>query len=150
MDLLNLCSLIGNGGDSPNGSGGMIPSTAPPFAMTRWVAQTRQNYVSVTPYNTTDTTIHGFQGTHQPAIWMGESGQAIITPGSGDVKPVFEQRGLKFSHDDEIITPSYYSVELQAQNGGKIHAEQSASESSPFSRFTALDLIYALSLQPPA
>ncbi|OBZ65465.1 hypothetical protein A0H81_14550 [Grifola frondosa] len=27
--------LIGNGGHSPNGSGGMIPSTAPPFAMTR-------------------------------------------------------------------------------------------------------------------
>jgi hypothetical protein len=54
-------SLIGNGGDSPNGSGGMIPSTAPPFAMTRWVAQTRQNYVSMTPYNDTDTSIHGFQ-----------------------------------------------------------------------------------------
>ena len=29
-----------------SGSGGMIPSTGPPFAMTRWVAQTRQNYVS--------------------------------------------------------------------------------------------------------
>jgi hypothetical protein len=60
-NLITLNSLIGNGGDSPNGSGGMIPSTAPPFAMTRWVAQTRQNYVSMTPYNITDTSIHGFQ-----------------------------------------------------------------------------------------
>lgn len=59
--LIPVYSLIGNGGDSPNGSGGMIPSTAPPFAMTRWVAQTRQNYVSMTPYNDTDTSIHGFQ-----------------------------------------------------------------------------------------
>jgi hypothetical protein len=59
--LIAAYSLIGNGGDSPNGSGGMIPSTAPPFAMTRWVAQTRQNYVSMTPYNDTDTSIHGFQ-----------------------------------------------------------------------------------------
>lgn len=39
----------------------MIPSTAPPFAMTRWTAQTDENYVSVTPYNHTHTSIHGFQ-----------------------------------------------------------------------------------------
>jgi Glycosyl hydrolase family 92 N-terminal domain len=51
-----------------------ITCKAPPFAMTRWVAQTRENYVSVTPYNQTDTMIHGFQGTHQPAIWMGMLG----------------------------------------------------------------------------
>src|ERR1700734_2863975 len=66
-------SLIGNGGDSPNGSGGMIPSTAPPFAMTRWVAQTRQNYVSMTPYNDTDTSIHGFQVSvkmHGSLTWL--------------------------------------------------------------------------------
>ncbi|KAJ7733355.1 hypothetical protein B0H16DRAFT_1732399 [Mycena metata] len=72
--------LIGNGGDTPNGSGGMIPSTAPPFAMTRWVAQTHENYVSVTPYNLTASTIHGFQGTHQPAIWMGESAPVVVVP----------------------------------------------------------------------
>ncbi|KAI0753582.1 glycoside hydrolase family 92 protein [Irpex lacteus] len=132
-------SLIGNGGDSPNGSGGMIPSTAPPFAMTRWVAQTRQNYVSVTPYNYTDTTIHGFQGTHQPAIWMGESGQAIVVPGTGDVKAVFESRGMAFSHDDEVITPSYYSATLQAKNGGTIFAEQSATSRVGHLQFTFTD-----------
>ncbi|TFY71610.1 hypothetical protein EVG20_g1399 [Dentipellis fragilis] len=120
-------ALIGNGGDTPNGSGGMIPSTAPPFAMTRWVAQTRQNYVSMTPYNVTDTAIHGFQGTHQPAIWMGESGQAIVAPGAGTVRSVFEERGMKFSKDSEVITPSYYKADLDAIEGGKILAEQSAT-----------------------
>jgi hypothetical protein len=54
--------------------------------MTRWVAQTRENYVSVTPYNYTDTKIHGFQGTHQPAIWMGESAQVVVVPGAGTVQ----------------------------------------------------------------
>ena len=97
--------------------------------MTRWVAQTRQNYVSVTPYNYTDTTIHGFQGTHQPAIWMGESGQAIVVPGAGTVRPAFEDRGMGFSHANEIATASYYSVVLDATEGGTIHAEQSASTS---------------------
>ncbi|EPQ59845.1 glycoside hydrolase family 92 protein [Gloeophyllum trabeum ATCC 11539] len=128
--------LIGNGGDSPNGSGGMIPSTAPPFGMTRWVAQTRQNYVSVTPYNYTDSNIHGFQGTHQPAIWMGESGQVVIVPGVGDVKPAFEDRGMPFSHDKEVITPSYYSVYLDAPGGGSILAEQSATSRVGHLRFT--------------
>src|SRR5882762_9863803 len=83
-NLMRVNSIIGNGGDSPNGSGGMIPSTAPPFAMTRWVAQTRQNYVSMTPYNETDTSIHGFQATHQPAIWMGEccTPQSLLSKGA--------------------------------------------------------------------
>ncbi len=96
--------------------------------MTRWVAQTRQNYVSVTPYNYTDTAIYGFQGTHQPAIWMGESGQAIIAPGAGEVQSVFERRGMAFNHANEIATASYYSVIMDALEGGTIHAEQSASE----------------------
>ncbi|TCD66218.1 hypothetical protein EIP91_001665, partial [Steccherinum ochraceum] len=128
--------FIGNGGDSPNGSGGMIPSTAPPFAMTRWVAQTRQNYVSVTPYNYTDGTIHGFQGTHQPAIWMGESGQVVVSPGGGEVKSVFEDRGMPFSHDEEVATASYYSVKLNHKSGGTILAEQSASSRAGHLRFT--------------
>ncbi|KAI0820667.1 glycoside hydrolase family 92 protein [Trametes gibbosa] len=128
--------FIGNGGYSPDGSGGMIPSTAPPFAMTRWVAQTRQNYVSVTPYNYTDSVIHGFQGTHQPAIWMGESGPAIISPGAGSVESTFERRGMSFSHTDEIATASYYSVILDAIEGGTIHAEQSATSRVGHLRFT--------------
>ena len=97
--------------------------------MTRWTAQTRQNYVSVTPYNYTDPKIHGFQGTHQPAIWMGESGQAVVTPGAGDVKTAFEDRGMRFSHKDEIISASYYKVQMDALQGGRIIAEQSASGS---------------------
>ncbi|KAJ7618567.1 glycoside hydrolase family 92 protein [Roridomyces roridus] len=129
--------LIGNGGDTPNGSGGMIPSTAPPFAMTRWVAQTHENYVSVTPYNHTATTIHGFQGTHQPAIWMGESGQVVVVPGIGkEVKSQFSDRGLGFSNATEVITPSYYRVELDAGNGHVILAEQSATSRVGHLRFT--------------
>ncbi|KAG1733237.1 glycoside hydrolase family 92 protein [Suillus paluster] len=135
----NVNPLIGNGGDSPNGSGGMIPSTAPPFAMTRWVAQTRENYVSVTPYNYTATSIHGFQATHQPAIWMGESGQVVISPGAGQVQPKFGDRGMSFTHENEVITASYYSVDLNAVEGGQILAEQSATSRVGHLRFTFTD-----------
>ncbi len=120
--------MIGNGGDTPNGSGGMIPSVAPPFGMTRWVAQTRENFVSVTPYNHTDTEIYGFQGTHQPAIWMGESGQVVLSPGVGVVKAAFEERGLAFRKEDETSTASYYKVKMDLEDEGGIVAEMSASE----------------------
>ena len=57
---------------------------------------------------------------------MGESGPVIVAPGVGDVKSTFSDRGFKFSHDTEVISPSYYSVELEA-SAGKVHAEQTAS-----------------------
>ncbi|KAF5371481.1 hypothetical protein D9615_009625 [Tricholomella constricta] len=139
FDHVNL--LIGNGGDTPNGSGGMIPSTAPPFAMTRWVAQTHQNYVSVTPYNWTASTIHGFQATRQPAIWMGESGPVVVVPGVTqrgqlNVKAKFEERGLRMRKETEKITPSYYSIVLDDGLGGEVHVEQSATSRVGHLRFT--------------
>ncbi|TFK34481.1 glycoside hydrolase family 92 protein [Crucibulum laeve] len=145
IDHVNL--LIGNGGDTPNGSGGMIPSTAPPFGMTRWVAQTQVNYVSATPYNWTHNTIHGFQATRQPAIWMGESASIALVPGlvqggvPEKVKVDFEERGMKFKTDgkeekNEVITPAYYSVELDDGNGGTVKVEQTATSRVGHLRFT--------------
>ncbi|KAF2213353.1 glycoside hydrolase family 92 protein [Cercospora zeae-maydis SCOH1-5] len=96
---------IGTFGITPNGNGGMIPSVGMPFGMTRWTAQTRENFISQCPYNDLDEYIHGFQATHQPAIWMGESGQVVLSPGVGPVQPLFERRARKFRKEDELSTP---------------------------------------------
>ncbi|KAK7001651.1 hypothetical protein R3P38DRAFT_2795606 [Favolaschia claudopus] len=63
----------------------------------------------------------------KPAIWMGESGQVVVVPGTGSVKSKFEDRGLRFSDDTQIISPSYHRVELDSGDGGRILAEQSAT-----------------------
>lgn len=132
LDLVNL--LIGNGGDTPNGSGGMIPSTAPPFAMTRWVAQTQPHFVSATPYNWTLDKVMGVVGTRQPAIWMGESAPISVSAGIGpDVVTDFEKRGLEVlkgsdGEKKEVISSGYYSVELDDGHGGSLTIEQTASE----------------------
>ncbi|KAI0444113.1 glycoside hydrolase family 92 protein [Xylaria telfairii] len=111
---------IGTYGTSPNDNGGMIPSVSVPFGMTRWTAQTRENYISQVPYHDNDSFVHGFQATHQPAIWMGELGQVVITPGWNDeVRPAFEQRGLAFRKEDEFSTPYAYEVLLDADTGGE-------------------------------
>ncbi|TFK88274.1 glycoside hydrolase family 92 protein [Polyporus arcularius HHB13444] len=137
VDYVN--PLIGNGGIAPHSTGGMIPTVAPPFGMTRWVAQTRKDWVSVNPYNHTDSVIHGFQATHKPAIWMGNSGQFVVVPGAGEVRSVFEERGMNFRHDNEVTTASYYSVWLNATEGGTIQAEQSATSRVGHLRFTFQD-----------
>ncbi|KAI2601883.1 glycoside hydrolase family 92 protein [Hypoxylon sp. NC1633] len=106
---------IGTYGVSPNDNGGMIPSVSVPFGMTRWTAQTRENYISQVPYHDADAFIHGFQATHQPAIWMGELGQVVLTPGwTEEVKPLFEQRALAFRKEDEVSTSYVYEVSLDA------------------------------------
>ena len=131
LDFVNL--LIGNGGDTPNGSGGMIPSTAPPFGMTRWVAQTQVNYVSATPFNWTLNKVMGVVGTHQPAIWMGESAPISVSVGVGeDVVVDFEKRGLDVLRGDdgqknEVVSVGYYNVLLDDGHGGSIMMEQTAS-----------------------
>src|SRR5437764_3910018 len=60
------------------GYGGTMPFVSPPFAMTNWTPQTRQNKISITSYNYDDTTMSGFIGTHQPAIWMGDYGYVTL------------------------------------------------------------------------
>ncbi|EKM58752.1 glycoside hydrolase family 92 protein [Phanerochaete carnosa HHB-10118-sp] len=67
---------------------------------------------------------------------MGESGQVVLVPGSGDVTPHFEDRGMRFSHDNEVISASYYSVHMDASHGGNIFAEQSATSRVGHLRFT--------------
>ncbi|KAJ5344695.1 Alpha-1-2-mannosidase [Penicillium brevicompactum] len=112
LDFVN--PLIGTYGTTPNGNGGMIPSVCPPFGMTRWTPQTRENFISQVPYGDSDRLIHGFQATHQPAIWMGESGQVVLTPGMGEVQPLFQNRGLEFRKQDEHSTPYVYEILVDA------------------------------------
>ena len=103
---------IGTAGGG-NEYGGTMPLVTTPFGMTNWTAQTRQNRISVTSYAYEDSTISGFIGTHQPAIWMGDFGYVTIVPEIGDIKTTPEARQLKFAHADEIG----HAVLLFGRNG---------------------------------
>lgn len=116
--LRHVNPLVGTRGGSPNDNGGMIPSVAPPFAMTRWTPQTRENFISQVPYSDHDRRLHGFQATHQPAIWMGENGNMVLMPGMGDVRPLFRHRGLAFRKQDERSAAYVYETVLDADSVG--------------------------------
>lgn len=118
------------------GYGGTMPFVTTPFGMTDWTPQTRQNKVSVTSYNYDDTTISGFIGTHQPAIWMGDYGYVTIVPQVGPLRTTPDSRKLSYSHQSEIARPDYYRVSLDAGSDGKILAEMTATERCSMMRFT--------------
>ena len=117
------------------GYGGTMPFVSPPFAMTNWTPQTRQNKISVTSYEYDDTAITGFIGTHQPAIWMGDYGYITVMPQVGELRTTPEARGLAFSHSDETANPDYYAVSLRIAENARIRAEMTATERCAFLRF---------------
>jgi putative alpha-1,2-mannosidase len=123
-------------GSGPIGYGGTMPFVTPPFGMTDWTPQTRQNKLGVVSYNYDDPTISGFMGTHQPAIWMGDYGYLTVVPEIDTLKITPDERKLPFSHNDEIVSPDYYSVITDAGTAGKLHTEITATERCGYMRFT--------------
>jgi predicted alpha-1,2-mannosidase len=117
------------------GYGGTMPFVSPPFAMTDWTPQTRQNKISVTSYNYDDPTISGFIGTHQPAIWMGDYGYVTLMPETGVLRTAPADRKLPYRHSTETARPDYYAVSLETGKGRTIRAEMTATERCARLRF---------------
>lgn len=133
VDWVN--TYIGTQGEGSE-YGGTMPFVTAPFGMTNWTAQTRENRISVSSYEYDDTTISGFIGTHQPAIWMGDYGYVTLMPEVGDVKVAADSRKMAFSRADEVTTPYYYSVKLHSASGKQIFSEVTATEHCGYLRFT--------------
>jgi predicted alpha-1,2-mannosidase len=110
--------------------GGMNPSVTRPFGMIQWTAMTNQNRIGQCPYRFRDKKIIGFLGFRQPAVAMGDYGAVSLMPGTGQVEHRFSERGIKYSHKDEVTTPYYYKVDF-----GGFRAELAAHERSSIMRF---------------
>ena len=123
-------------GSGPIGYGGTMPFVTPPFGMTNWTPQTRQNRLSVVSYKYDDPTISGFMGTHQPAIWMGDYGYVTLVPEIDSLKITPDERKLPYSHQDESAHPDDYSVKLDAGASRNIRAEMTATARCAYMRFT--------------
>ncbi|MFK5974717.1 MAG: GH92 family glycosyl hydrolase [Flavobacteriaceae bacterium] len=115
--------------------GGTMPCVGTPFAMTNFVAQSRENKISKMSYAYEDNTIHGFMATHQPTVWMGDYGYVSVMPQIGKLKLLPKERALTFSHTDEISKPYYYSVSMNADDK-KIKGEIAAASRCGMFQFT--------------
>jgi predicted alpha-1,2-mannosidase len=123
-------------GSGAIGYGGSMPFVVPPFGMTDWTAQTRQNKLGTVSYKDDDQTISGFMGTHQPAIWMGDYGYVTLMPEVDGLKTTPEERAVGFKHADEVARPDYFSVKMDAGSGRVIRTEMTATSRCALMRFT--------------
>lgn len=118
-------------------SGNNYPGATVPFGMVQLSPDTRSkpDWSVACGYNYNDTTIAGFSHTHLSGTGVAELFDVMLTPFSGDVKPLVNGENpykSKFSHADEKAYPGYYSV-LLADFG--ITAELTATTRSGFHKY---------------
>jgi predicted alpha-1,2-mannosidase len=91
-------------------------------------------------YHYSDSTIIGFSHTHLSGTGIGDLGDVLLMPATGET--LLSKGSLKnlaagntslFSHTEEIARPGYYSVQLQRYN---IMAELTASARVGFHRYS--------------
>ncbi|GAB6121958.1 GH92 family glycosyl hydrolase [Dysgonomonas termitidis] len=89
--------------------GNTYPTTAMPFGMHTWAAQTNRNGEGF-KYMYADNKIRGFQQAHQCSPWVSDYAVYSLMPMVGELIVNQDKRAAKFSHDNEIGNPHYYKV----------------------------------------
>jgi len=91
--------------------GNTYATTAMPYAMHTWSAQTGVNGEGW-KYLYAEDKIRGFQQAHQCSPWMSDYAVYSFMPMIGELVVNQEKRASKFSHKNEIGKPNYYKVTL--------------------------------------
>jgi len=136
--------FIGTGGH-----GHTYPGVAVPHGMVQLSPDTRTNgWDACSGYHYVDSTLIGFSHTHLSGTGIGDLGDILFLPYTGEPKLVVQYKhdsdklvvetddsrfGSSFSHDDETAFPGYYAVYLKDYG---VKAELTASLHAGFHRYT--------------
>ncbi|WP_255785547.1 glycoside hydrolase domain-containing protein [Niabella agricola] len=110
--------------------GNTYPTTALPFGMHTWTAQTGRNGDGW-KYQYSKNTIRGFQQAHQCSSWTNDYAVFSLMPVVDNLVVNEQDRAAVFRHEKEIAQPHYYRVALE--NG--ITTEMSPTERGVHLRF---------------
>lgn len=94
--------------------GNTYPTTALPFAMHTWTAQTGKNGDGW-KYQYEKDSIRGFQQAHQCSSWTNDYSVFSVMPVTGKLTLDQYSRAASFSHRNEIGKPNYYKVQFDNQ-----------------------------------
>jgi predicted alpha-1,2-mannosidase len=111
--------------------GHTYPGAVVPFGRVQLSPDTRlEGWDASSGYHYSDSTIYGFSHTHLSGTGIGDMGDILFLPYTGDLieKPI-----ATFSHDDESASAGYYSVILQPWN---VFCELSATLRTGWHRYT--------------
>src|SRR5215470_506540 len=144
------------------GHGHTYPGATVPFGMVQLSPDTyNDGWDWCSGYHHSDSSIMGFSHTHLSGTGASDMLDFLLMPGTGPTKlfPGARQNPgegyrSRFSHEEEIAVPGYYSVILRDYN---IHAELTATERAGIHRYTfpksdsshfILDLVHSFSNTP--
>tara|TARA_B100000809_G_scaffold54191_1_gene49766 strand:- start:9977 stop:12265 length:2289 start_codon:yes stop_codon:yes gene_type:complete len=128
--------FIGTGGHGHTFPGALVPN-----GMVQLSPDTRTDgWDACGGYHYTDNSIRGFSHTHLSGTGIGDLGDFLFMPFTGEAKlqpgtPEDPDSGYRsrFSHEQETAIPGYYAVDLLDDT---IHAELTASKRVGFHRYT--------------
>jgi predicted alpha-1,2-mannosidase len=123
------------------GHGHCFPGAAVPFGAVQLSPDTFDDgWDWCSGYHISDTSIMGFSHTHLSGTGCGDLLDFLVMAGTGPAKIVPGAREnpdsgyrSRFSHDDEVMVPGYYSVILKDYG---VHAELTATERAGLHRYT--------------
>ena len=123
--------LIGTDTSFELSNGNTYPAIARPWGMNFWTPQTGK-MGDGWAYTYKSDKLVGFKQTHQPSPWINDYGAFSLMPSVGKLSVLENERKLKFSHDNEIVEPHYYSVIFDEIN---TKVEFTVTERSSFFKF---------------
>ena len=124
--------LFGKGSEE---HGQTMPAVLSPNGQNFWTPQTRESEAKcLSPYYYTDTKLQGFRGSH----WTSGSctqdyGSFTIATLGGQLRKTAKDRASRFTHEDEVSHPHYYSVRLPDEH---LLTEMTASSHAVIFRIT--------------
>jgi predicted alpha-1,2-mannosidase len=134
--IQNVNPFIGTGGH-----GHTYPGAVVPHGMVQLSPDSRTNgWDACSGYHYDDASLIGFSHTHLSGTGIGDLGDVLFLPYTGELKTVAPNGddsqaafGSAFSHNKETATPGYYSVHLDDYN---VDAELTATCRAGFHRYT--------------
>ncbi len=127
--LLSYVNILqGTDNNSGFSHGNTLPLVGMPWGMTDWAIQSEAK-----GFFKPNAKVAGFRATHEPSPWMGDYGQFLIMPQSGDLAMDPQMRVSSYDTARSVLRPDYEKLELVKD---AITAEITATERCAAFRFT--------------
>jgi predicted alpha-1,2-mannosidase len=127
LDYVNI--LQGTDSHFELSHGNTLPLVGAPWGMVDWSLENAKGPWFFEPNGKID----GFRATHQPSPWIGDYGQFVLMPQSGDVEMDAKARMSEYDPAASVLRPDYEKLDLKK---GAITAELTATERCAVFRIT--------------
>jgi predicted alpha-1,2-mannosidase len=109
LSLVNI--LQGSNSEFRFSRGNCLPLIAMPFGMNHWCPQTNSERGGWF-FHPGDRKFEGIRATHQPSPWIGDYGQFVVMPQTGDRKLNVRERSCGYRREEATFQPHYFRANL--------------------------------------